>query len=632
MNSEFALHTQSRVSLGQVADFDLGGMQVMPARRQVRFGEETRTLEPRVMQVLVALAEIRPAVMPRDQLALSCWGGLNIGDDAINRCIVSLRRLAREFEPQPFAIETVPRVGYALREAGAGDATANGQGATRGALARQLFLAGLIACAVLAVALLAWHPWRSSGIRVAVVPASASGDSEMIARDLTAKLGMLNSVSEGDLHLIDKAGVSDADLMFQVDSSTDASVVETNLVLLNNRHEVLWSATRRRPQANVADLKQQLAYTAGAVLQCAFDAMSARSNRPDRQMLKTYLSACAGYSEISEERYRDLRALFARVVNQAPRFEPGWRMLLAADSGIVRDLNFEDGAADADRARLKHDIAAARRLDPYIPEAYLGEAVMLPVSAFAERLRLADLAVDKAPDKADPLLFRARFLLQVGRIYRSLEDIKQAVRLDPLSPSVRQELVVALAASGQMGDALQELHKAEQLWPGAATLLEARYLIYLRIGDPSEAIRLRDSGAARISGMALHGSFLDARANPTPANVEKALSDNRHYFAATPIAITNLAQTLAAFGREDELFAVLLDGRRSYDADDLLEVIYRPAFRKFHHDQRMMRVAARLGLLDYWRSTGHWPDFCQDPDLPYDCKREAAAIAGPPRR
>ncbi len=40
-----------------------------------------------------------------------------------------------------------------------------------------------------------------------------------------------------------------------------------------------------------------------------------------------------------------------------------------------------------------------------------------------------------------------------------------------------------------------------------------------------------------------------------------------------------------------------------------------------------MALAARIGLVDYWRSTGEWPDFCFDPRLPYDCKAEAAKLA-----
>jgi hypothetical protein len=42
----------------------------------------------------------------------------------------------------------------------------------------------------------------------------------------------------------------------------------------------------------------------------------------------------------------------------------------------------------------------------------------------------------------------------------------------------------------------------------------------------------------------------------------------------------------------------------------------------------MIAVAQRLGLLNYWRLSGEWPDFCFQPDLPYDCKAEAAKMTG----
>jgi hypothetical protein len=40
-----------------------------------------------------------------------------------------------------------------------------------------------------------------------------------------------------------------------------------------------------------------------------------------------------------------------------------------------------------------------------------------------------------------------------------------------------------------------------------------------------------------------------------------------------------------------------------------------------------MPLMARLGLVDYWRASGHWPDFCSEPGLPYDCKAEATKLA-----
>ena len=36
-----------------------------------------------------------------------------------------------------------------------------------------------------------------------------------------------------------------------------------------------------------------------------------------------------------------------------------------------------------------------------------------------------------------------------------------------------------------------------------------------------------------------------------------------------------------------------------------------------------MLLARRFGYVAYWRATGHWPDFCSDPALPYDCRVEA---------
>ena len=32
---------------------------------------------------------------------------------------------------------------------------------------------------------------------------------------------------------------------------------------------------------------------------------------------------------------------------------------------------------------------------------------------------------------------------------------------------------------------------------------------------------------------------------------------------------------------------------------------------------------------DYWQSSGHWPDFCTDATLPYDCRTEATRAKQP---
>jgi DNA-binding winged helix-turn-helix (wHTH) protein/tetratricopeptide (TPR) repeat protein len=103
------------INLASEQRFPLGDLKVSPATRELLTGDSVVMLEPRVMQVLVALARRRGDVVSRDELTAACWGGRIVGDDAISRCIQALRRLASEHGG--FSILTVARVGYRLVEA-----------------------------------------------------------------------------------------------------------------------------------------------------------------------------------------------------------------------------------------------------------------------------------------------------------------------------------------------------------------------------------------------------------------------------------------------------------------------------------------------------------------------------------
>ena len=102
------------VDLAQEPDFTVGPLAVRPSSREVLYGGEPETLEPRVMQVLVLLARHRGQVVSRDQLIEACWAGRVVGEDAINRCIGRVRRLAET--RGGFSVETIARVGYRLTE------------------------------------------------------------------------------------------------------------------------------------------------------------------------------------------------------------------------------------------------------------------------------------------------------------------------------------------------------------------------------------------------------------------------------------------------------------------------------------------------------------------------------------
>ncbi len=99
--------------LAKRPDFRLGSATVRPSIREVAGPAGTAPAEPRVMQVLVALADAKGAVLTREDLIRSCWKGVVVGDDSINRAIAEVRRISRTVEAG-FTVETIPRVGYRL--------------------------------------------------------------------------------------------------------------------------------------------------------------------------------------------------------------------------------------------------------------------------------------------------------------------------------------------------------------------------------------------------------------------------------------------------------------------------------------------------------------------------------------
>lgn len=103
-----------RVVLAHEQPFALGSLWVDPARRQIRGDGRSETVEPRVMQVLVALARAGGEVITRDELTEYCWNGRIVGDDSINRVLSRIRRIAAGIGGGSFSIETIPRVGYRL--------------------------------------------------------------------------------------------------------------------------------------------------------------------------------------------------------------------------------------------------------------------------------------------------------------------------------------------------------------------------------------------------------------------------------------------------------------------------------------------------------------------------------------
>jgi DNA-binding winged helix-turn-helix (wHTH) protein/tetratricopeptide (TPR) repeat protein len=108
------LAVPGQIVLAHELPFTIGTLRVDPGTRQVKAKGRSETLEPRVMQVFVALARAAGRIVTRDELILWCWGGRIVGEDAIHRAIFRLRQVAGDIGDGSITVETITKVGYRL--------------------------------------------------------------------------------------------------------------------------------------------------------------------------------------------------------------------------------------------------------------------------------------------------------------------------------------------------------------------------------------------------------------------------------------------------------------------------------------------------------------------------------------
>ncbi len=88
--------------------------EIHPDTLRVSSGDDHVKLEPKVMQVLLYLAEKAGQVVSRQELEEHVWKNQIVGYDAISRTIINIRKALNDSSRDPRVIETIPKVGYRL--------------------------------------------------------------------------------------------------------------------------------------------------------------------------------------------------------------------------------------------------------------------------------------------------------------------------------------------------------------------------------------------------------------------------------------------------------------------------------------------------------------------------------------
>jgi tetratricopeptide (TPR) repeat protein len=394
-------------------------------------------------------------------------------------------------------------------------------------------------------------------------------------------------------------------------------------LVVKGRAGVSWVDTIEGRVDQQVDLRQQAAASLSNVLGCAIEAEGSAPKLSN----PTYRLFLDGCSKLSGGNPTDLVPTFTEITKSAPRFAPAFAMLALAQQSSLLDapINQKGTIAGAVRTALTR----AKQLDPTLEEVIAADSLFHPHDKDQWNHAFPILARGLSLHPNSPFLFslNAERLRSVGRMGEAVVNARRAMGFDPLSPQVRANLINSLVYSNRLAEARDELAKAEAIWPNSEILQETRYRIDLRYGDPRAALeRLKKSGGGDATPIPFDQSwenFLLARIDPSPARIETALESFRGRYKRDPGDVQGYIQALGTFARPGEAFLVTSNPITVDSLEASSDILFRPHMRNLLSDPRFIRLAHDLGLLGYWRKSGVWPDFCNDPKLHYDCKKEA---------
>ena len=428
-----------RINLAETADFELGGLRVSPAHREAAMDGKRFELEPRVAQVLVALAQARPSVVSRDRLIEQCWDGRIVGDDALNRCILALRHMAKEFSPEPFTIETVPRVGYSLIEQANGTSRRWPRNTILAVVAAMVLLAGVLGYA--------WSRFGSSAsdpASIAVLPfRNLSSDDSYFAEGVSEEiLGQLarepafqvagrasSAQFTGSFEPRDVGRKLGVDYFLEGSVRSDGGRVRINASLVRTRDGIrLWSQTYDRKLEDILEIQSSIGQSvSGELRRRLIHSPSGRAVNAEAYRL--YLNARGLLRSGNPQSGAEAVSLLKKAVQLDPGFAPAWSSLAEALYLDGRGKGIEGMIATLPPAQ-----AAARRalrIDQNSAEAH-GMLGQLLGNENPEGLAHMRRAAELAPRTSEGQIWKAVSLNAVDDFHGALGAYRRSHELDPL--------------------------------------------------------------------------------------------------------------------------------------------------------------------------------------------------------
>ncbi|MEN8374520.1 MAG: tetratricopeptide repeat protein [Gemmatimonadota bacterium] len=385
----------------------------------------------------------------------------------------------------------------------------------------------------------------------------------------------------------------------------------------SDRH--LWSDTYDRDLADIFAVQEEIARTIAAELQLSLELGADEAlieSRTDADLYETYLRAVELYRARGEN-LREALHLLEGVVEADPAYEPAWSTLAAAyivAPAFLDEWNDDIPAAGA-HGRAAYAADRAYDLSPRSPNAMLRQGQRRAFAGdYVRALALMEEAAAADPNNDVLLEDLAQFTMMAGYVERARRLFERLVEIAPDNLLYRTESAEAIAASGDLEDAIRvalAVHEADPTFTYA--IFRAAQFMVAASGPERASTFLRDvQGAPAFAE-------LTAKQRSAFRGLAELLED-AVAGAPSPVADPSVVAfsgeiLLATHGLEEFMQWVGRQPIKTYAAFDLLAT-RDPAVLS---DPRTIGTIRDAGLEDLWRARG-WPELCSpSQDASFTC-------------
>ncbi|HEY8434135.1 MAG TPA: TIR domain-containing protein [Sphingomicrobium sp.] len=377
----------------------------------------------------------------------------------------------------------------------------------------------------------------------------------------------------------------------------------------------LWSDSFDYDSSEVSRIPRLIAVDAGNMVRCGLYGASTYAPTLPDPALADYMQYCQTAAVFLTDPAKGMDSA-RKAVAVVPDFSWGWSAVAFA---AVQSLYSIDGQAQrAESRKLGLDAAnTALKLDPTNSEALAQKAILIGGDwAGQEQLMKQAVAAKPLACGCEHAAYGA-MLQDVGRFRDSAGQYRRATEMLALDANSQFNLADALIASGSRDQAKPHIDAAIDLsddpsFADTVALTEAP-----ETGDNADAIRALHNPKLQLSD-AQRAAFLtafqavashDANEKARAVRAITALPREQQNFIA--------AKLLALLGASQDALGTFANGMGSrYDWASLL---WYPSMRAVLNEPGFPRVAQRLGLMRYWKTTHTKPDVCSDKNPPAFC-------------